>query len=233
MHAILGEKVGMTAIFNEDGTQQIPVTIVKTAGVVVVGKRTEAKDGYNAVILGIGCRPAKRAGKAVVGQFASAGLVETCGETGKQYVKRFVREIRVTADELAKFEVGNVVKVSDLFHKDDVVDVIATSKGNGFSGVMRRHNFHGYNATHGQHEYYRHGGAISSNTYPAHVFKNVKMPGQCGNVQVTIQNLSVVDVKADDDIILIHGGIPGPNGGLVHIRRAIKKRHHNHPTQNA
>ncbi len=225
MHAILGEKVGMTAIFNDDGTQQIPVTIVKTAGVVVVGKRTEAKDGYDAVILGFGCRPAKRAGKAVVGQFASAGLVQTCEETGKQYVKRFVREFRMSAEDVAKVEVGATVKVADLFKKGDIIDVIATSKGNGFSGVIRRHNFHGYNATHGQHEYHRHGGAISSNTYPAHVFKNVKMPGQCGNARVTLQNLTVIDVKADDDLILIKGGIPGANGGLVSVRRAIKKRH--------
>lgn len=224
MYAILGEKAGMTAIFNEDGTQQIPVTIVRTAGVVVVGKRTEAKDGYDAVILGIGDRPAKRAGKALVGQFEKQGLVSENAE-GKKFVKRFIREFRMPAEQVARVNVGDVIKVSDLFKKGDIIDVIATSKGNGFSGVMRRHNFAGYAATHGQHEYFRHGGAISSNTYPAHVFKNVKMPGQCGNERVTIQNLTVVDVKADDDLMLIKGSIPGPTGGLVRVRRAIKKRH--------
>lgn len=220
MIGILGEKVGMTAVFNADGAQ-VPVTVIRTAGTVVLGKRTEERDGYTALILGFGEKRTKRVAKAQLGTFEKLGLVEE--RNNRKYVKRHVREFRVPADVLDKYEIGAPLEVGSLFKAGDTVDVVGTSKGRGFTGVMKRHNFAGFKASHGVHEYFRHGGSISANTYPAHVFKNKKMPGQHGNARVTVLNLKVVDVLPEQGLLLVRGGIPGPNKGLVAVRRAIKK----------
>ncbi len=195
MDGILGEKVGMTAVYGEDGSQ-IPVTVVRTTGNVVVSKRTEERDGYTAVVLGFGERSAKRAGKPVEGFFAKQGLLEE-REDGKKIVKRHLREFRVPAARLAELDVGAALAVDSMFHAGERVDVVGTSKGTGFTGVMKRYNFKGGKASHGVHEYHRHGGSIGSNTSPARVFKNRKMPGQHGNARITIQNLQVISVLAD------------------------------------
>lgn len=222
MLGVLGTKVGMTAIFDGEG-RQIPVSVVDTRGNVVVGLKTEARDGYNAVLLGFGERRVKNVTLPELGQFRAAGLVSE-EEEGGSTVKRHLREFRVSAEQLAAYTVGQAVNAADLFRAGEKADVVGTSKGRGFTGVMKRHNFSGFKASHGVHEYFRHGGAISSNTYPARVFKNKKMPGQHGNARSTVQNLVVADVLADQGLVLIKGGIPGPNGGLVQLKHAVKVR---------
>ncbi|MCB9521832.1 MAG: 50S ribosomal protein L3 [Myxococcales bacterium] len=220
MQGVLGQKLGMTVVFRED--RQIPVTAVKVDGNVVVGKRTEARDGYNALILGVGEQRVSRLSRPVVGQFRAAGLVDE--RDGQELVKRHVREFRVTAEQLEAYTVGQAVKITDLFKVGEKADVTSTSKGRGFSGVMKRHNFAGFKASHGVHEYFRHGGSIGSNTTPARVMKNKKMPGQHGNRRSTIQNVEIIEILADEGIVLLKGGVPGARGGLVQVRHAVKIR---------
>lgn len=220
MQGILGEKIGMTAIFNEDGTQT-PVTVIRIAGNVVVDKRTEERNGYTALVLGFGEKRVKRVSKPELGFFEKHGLVEDT-EDG-QRVKRHLREFRVPADVLDRYEIGATVNPRDIFFAGEKVDVVGTSKGRGFTGVMRRHNFRGTKASHGVHEYFRHGGSIGSNTYPARVFKNKKMPGQHGNKRTSVQNVSLVKFEDNDSLALIRGGVPGPNGGLVMIKKSVKR----------
>lgn len=222
MQGILGEKVGMTAIYAEDG-RQVPVTVVRVGGNRVCGLRTMERDGYTAVIIGFGERRLKRVTRPERGFFSAANLIEQDGE-GREVVKRHLREFRMSAEAMAGYQVGDEIPASRFFSAGGKVDIIGTSKGRGFTGVIKRHGFHGFNATHGTHEYFRHGGAISSNTYPAHVFKNKKMPGQHGNERSTVQNVGVVNVLDSDGLILLRGGIPGPNGGLVVVRQAVKGR---------
>lgn len=222
MEGILGEKVGMTAVFDETG-MQIPVTVVRYTGTIVVGKRTEERDGYTALILGYGERRVKRISKPLEGQFAKNGLVEV-REDGRKYVKRYVREFRMSSDRLDSYEIGETIDPVKVFNEGERVDVIGTSKGRGFTGVMKRHNFRGGKATHGVHEYFRHGGSIGSNTTPARVFKNRKMPGQVGNKRTTIQSLSLVRILPDEGLLLIRGGLPGPNGGLLTVQHAVKAK---------
>lgn len=222
MRGILGQKIGMTAIFNEDGTQT-PVTVIATAGNVVVDKRTEERNGYTALVLGFGEKRVKRLTKPELGFFQKQNMVGQ-REDGKPVVKRHLREFRVTAEQLDVFEVGADVDASAVFFAGEKVDVVATSKGRGFTGVMKRHNFRGTKATHGVHEYFRHGGSIGSNTSPARVFKNRKMPGQHGNKRVTVQNLSLVAFE-EGGFVLVRGGVPGPNGGLVMIQKSAKRAH--------
>ena len=222
MQGLLGEKAGMTVVFDEDG-RQTPVTVVKTAGNVVMGKRTEERDGYNALILGFGQRRVKTINKPLLGQHEAAGLVSE-DAAGRPAVKRYIREFRMSAAQLEAYTVGQTVKASDLFTAGEKADITGTSKGRGFAGVMKKHNFAGGKATHGVHEYYRHGGSIGSNTTPARVFKNRKMPGQEGNARVTLQNITLVDLMDDEGLVLVKGSVPGPNGGLVMIRHAAKIR---------
>ena len=217
---IMGEKLGMTSIFIEQ--QQVPVTAVKISGNVVAGHRTEETDGYNALIIGFGEQRMSRLNRPQSAFMEKQGLVEE--RDGVKYTKRHLREFRVSAEELASYAPGTTLKGDEIFLEGESIDVTGTSKGRGFTGVMKRHNFAGTKATHGVHEYFRHGGSIGSNTYPARVFKNKKMPGQHGNKRVTMQNLSVVQHFVDEGVILIRGGIPGPNGGLVFLRKAMKRR---------
>ena len=221
MNGILGQKLGMTSVFDEDG-RQIPVTVVATAGNVVVDKRTNERDGYTALVIGFGERSSKRISKPLMGFHEKQGQVDE--RDGKKYVKRHLREFRVTEEQLGAVSVGDEVNAAQLFVEGSVLDVVGTSKGRGFTGVMKRHNFRGTKATHGVHEYYRHGGSIGMCAWPARVFKNKKMPGQCGNRRTTIQNLSVVSILEDDGLVVIRGGIPGPNGGLVMLKQPIKRR---------
>lgn len=221
MQGILGQKIGMTAIFNEDGSQT-PVTVIATAGNVVVDKRTEERNGYTALVLGFGEKRVKRLTKPELGFFTKQNMVEE--RDGKQVVKRHLREFRVTAEQLDALEVGADVNANDLFFAGEKVDVVGISKGRGFTGVMKRHNFRGTKASHGVHEYFRHGGSIGSNTSPARVFKNRKMPGQHGNKRTTVQNVLLAQIE-DGGLVLIRGGVPGPNGGLVMIKKSAKRNH--------
>ena len=220
MNGILGKKVGMTSVFDEDG-HQIAVTVIETTGNIVVDKRTDERDGYSALVLGYGEKRAQISSKPVVGQFAKNNLVET--KNGRDVIKRHVREFRVENEELDAVSIGDEVSASELFAAGELVDVVGTSKGRGFTGVMKRYNCRGGKATHGVHEYYRHGGSIGMCAWPARVFKNKKMPGQHGNKRRTVQKLTLVGIRPEDGLILIRGGVPGPKGGLVMIKKAIKR----------
>lgn len=224
MKGLIGKKVGMTQIFDEAGNR-IPVTVVHVGGNVVVQKKSVAsKDGYSAIKIGYGdvhqhvkegTEPRWRLSRPEVGVFTKAGIAAP---------RRHVKEIRLQERELESYEVGQALG-SDMFRVGEFIDATGTSKGSGFTGVMKRHNFAGMKASHGVHEFYRHGGSIGCSAWPARVFKGRKMAGQHGNARVTVQNLKIVGVLADDQCVLVRGAVPGPNGGIVLIRQAIKKTH--------
>lgn len=219
---LIGRKVGMTQIFDDAGNR-IPVTVVKVEGNVVVQKKSaKGKDGYSAIKVGFGdvkllekegTEPKWRLSKPRVGVFLKAGIDKP---------RRFVREFRVSEGELDGYEVGQALG-ADTFNVGVWIDVTGTSKGRGFTGVMKRHNFAGAKASHGVHEFFRHGGSIGMSATPGRVFKGKKMAGQHGNARVTVQNLRVMQVLPDENAILIKGAIPGPNGGVVTLRSAVKK----------
>jgi large subunit ribosomal protein L3 len=221
---LIGKKVGMTQLFGPDGVR-IPVTVVEVGGNVVIQKKSElGNDGYAAVKLGFGdvkllekegTEPKWRLSKPEVGVFTAAGIDKP---------RRHVREFRVGEADLDNYEVGQELG-PELFENGTYVDVTGTSKGRGFSGVMRRHNFAGAKATHGVHEFFRHGGSIGMSADPSRVHAGTKMPGQHGNATTTVQNLQVVQLLEEDGAVLIKGSVPGPNGGVVLIRTAVKKYH--------
>ena len=213
---IIGKKLGMTQVFLEDGSV-IPVTVVEAGPCSVIQKKTKEKDGYNALQLGFLPKNSQRVNKPLSGHFKKAG-------TGTFYtIKEFCVE------DIGGYELGQEVNVN-LFKPGDVVDVTGLSKGKGFTGVIKRHGFHGSPGSHGTHEYFRHGGSVGSATYPHHTFKGMKMPGQHGNQKVTVQNIKVVDVKEDQNLILLRGGIPGSQTGWVLIRSATKRKSSTAPT---
>ena len=222
MQGILGKKLGMTTIFGELGSQ-IPVTAVYVGGNKVVGKRTQDRDGYTALIVGFGEQKLHRLNKPALGFLKAQGIVTDEQEQTDSTV-RHLREFRMSAEELEGYEVGQDIKASDLFTLGGKVDIAGTSKGRGFTGVMKRHNFAGTKASHGVHEYFRHGGSIGCATYPARVFKNKKMPGQHGNARVTLQNILVAAILEEEEIVLLRGGLPGANGGVLEVKQAIKTR---------
>ena len=202
---VLATKEGMTQMFLEDGVR-VPVTVMRVQPNVVIQKKTTEKDGYNALQLGYGERREKLLSKPEEGHFKKAG-------TG---AKRFLREMRVTEEELSNYEVGQELN-ADILKDVESLDIAGISKGKGFAGVMKRHNFKGFRATHGTHEYFRHGGSIGCRAEPGKVFKGKKMPGQMGNARVTVQNLRVIEVDAEEGVVIIRGSVPGPKGGLVEL----------------
>ncbi len=205
--AIYGKKVGMTQIFAEDGTV-IPVTVVEAGPCTVIRKKTEARDGYDALCIGFGATRAKLVNKPTKGQFDKAGV----------QAARYIRELKV--DDCDAYEIGQEIK-ADVFAQGDKVDVSGLSIGHGFTGVTLRWNQRRGPMTHGS-KYHRGVGSMSAGTWPSRVFKNKKMPGQYGRENVTIQNLEVVRVDADRDMLLIKGSIPGKPGSLVYIRESVK-----------
>ncbi len=209
---VIGRKLGMTQIFLEDGSV-VPCTVIES-NVIVVGKRTQEKDGYDAIIVGSGERKEKHTSKALAGAFKKAGVEP----------KRTVRELRCSAEFAASVEIGAALKVDALFQAGQFVDVQGTTKGRGFTGVMRRHHFAGNVRTHGTHEYRRHGGSIGTNMTPGRVKKGMKMPGQHGNKTRSVLSQKIVKVVAEQNLLLIHGGVPGSRNGLVFVRGAVKKR---------
>jgi large subunit ribosomal protein L3 len=210
LNGLFGTKVGMTQFFTEDG-DRIPVTVVKTDPVTVVQKKTVEKDGYEAVQVGI-----EELSEAKVRNVTKP----LKGHFKEQKPTRYLRE--AVAEDFAAIEVGQAVDVT-MFEKGDLVDVSGTSKGRGFAGVMKRHNFKGGPAAHG-HRFNRGTGSIGQSASPAKIFKNKKMSGQYGNARVTVQRLEIVDVNPDLNVLLIKGGIPGPNGRLVEVRKTAKPR---------
>ncbi|MDA7978747.1 MAG: 50S ribosomal protein L3 [Pirellulales bacterium] len=220
---ILGRKVGMTQVYDESG-RAVPVTVIEAGPCHVLQVRTRERDGYNAVQLGFADKPrrlARRSERGHVAKIESARSrsradagVEVVGKAGAE-PKRYVREFRGEAGDAT---VGQEVKV-DIFSEEDSVDVTGTSKGRGFSGVMRRHNFAGQRASHGVKKVHRHPGGTGCSAYPSRVFKGKRMAGQYGNARCTVRNLKVVGVDAEKNLLLVEGGIPGPNGGFLVIRK--------------
>ena len=208
---LIGKKVGMTQVFTEDGNL-VPVTVIDASDCVVVGKRTPEKDKYSAVTVGSGDIREKRLTQAQIGAFKKAGAP----------LRRHLKEFRVSADDAAKVNVGDPLKVS-LFAKGQLVDVTGVTKGRGFTGVMKRWSFKGSQTkTHGTHEYQRHAGAIGQRKTPGRTYPNKKMPGHYGVDQVTVQNLIVVDVDEEKGLLLVRGGVPGHDDGTLLIRPSIK-----------
>jgi large subunit ribosomal protein L3 len=211
---LIGQKLGNTQLFLEDG-DVLRVTVVKIGPCTVLDKRTEERDGYSALVLGFGDKREKLVNKPEAGFFAKQG----------QTPKKVVRELRLSAEEVAKHDVGQVLKASEVFAEGQFVDVAGTSKGRGFTGVMKRHNFAGAGTVgHGTHEYKRHGGSIGANMTPGRVLAGRKMPGQHGNSRVSVLNLKVARIMDDENLLLIEGAVPGPKKGIVEVRGAVKKK---------
>ncbi|MEM9490137.1 MAG: 50S ribosomal protein L3, partial [Myxococcota bacterium] len=209
---LLGKKLGMTQVFAEDG-ERIPVTVVQLGPNHVVGKRTAERDGYSALILGFEEKPARLCTKPEVGGYRESGLKP----------QRFVREFRLPEDEVAKFEVGQTLKPTDVFEIGAPIDVCGTSKGKGYQGVMKRQGMAGTKASHGVHEYFRHGGSIGCRLTPGRVVKGKRMAGQMGTERKTVQNLQLVDILEEDNAILIRGSVPGPSNGYLRVSKAATR----------
>ena len=207
MKAILGEKIGMTQIFAEDG-RVVPVTVVKAGPCVIVQKKTVETDGYNAVQLGFGTIKEKNVNKPKKGHFAKV----------KAAPVRYLREFRT--DEAAELEAGTEVKV-DVFEAGEKVDVSGISKGKGFLGVIARWGQHRGPMSHGS-RYHRRPGSMGACASPAKVMKGKRLPGRGGFDKVTVQNLEVVKVDTDKNLLLIKGAVPGAKGGLVTIKKSVK-----------
>jgi large subunit ribosomal protein L3 len=202
---LLCRKVGNTQIFADSG-ECIPVTVLEAGANTVVQKKSEDKDGYTALQIGFQDRKANRTSNGLGGHYKKAGVAP----------RRTLKESRVTPDEADGFEIGQEIKV-DLFEVGQKVDVVGTSKGRGYSGVVKRHNFAVKRRTHGTHENTRHGGAIGAGAYPGRVIKGMRMPGQLGNAKVTARNLEVVRVDANRGLIYVKGSVPGHRDGIVRV----------------
>ena len=210
---LIGRKIGMTQIFADDGAA-LAVTVVQVGpNTVLQVKSADSNDGYNAIQLGFGTQKEGRQSKALRGHLAKMNGAGT----------RYVKEIRLAADKASGFESGQTLGATDVFEPGTFADVTGTSKGKGFAGVMKRYNFAGFIRSHGTHEFFRHGGSIGTRLTPGRVFKGKKMPGRMGGKRKTIQNLKVVRVDADRNLVFLQGGVPGPNGGIVTVRNAVKK----------
>jgi large subunit ribosomal protein L3 len=203
---IIGKKIGMTQLFAEDGSIQ-PATVIKAGPCVVVQSKTSASDGYEAVQLGLVEDRAPKVNKAIAGHYKKANVPPT----------RVRREVAVAGDDLPK--AGDQVLVS-MFSAGDQVDVIGTSRGHGFQGVIKRHNFGGGAATHGS-MFHRAPGSIGASSYPSRVVKGMRAAGHMGARRVTTRNLRVVQVDADNHLLIVRGAIPGAAGGYVVIRKAV------------
>ncbi|MCF2950476.1 50S ribosomal protein L3 [Paraglaciecola aquimarina] len=207
---IIGRKVGMTRIFTEDGVS-IPVTVIEATPNRVTQLRTEEIDGYKALQVTAGDKKANRVNKASAGHFAKAGV-----EAG-----RGLWEFRLDSNEGEGIEVGSEITV-EIFNDTKLVDVVGTSKGKGFAGAIKRHNFSHQRMTHGNSLSHRAPGSIGQNQSPGKVFKGKKMAGQMGNKRATVQSLDVVRVDAENNLLLIKGTVPGAPGGDVIIKPAVK-----------
>ena len=212
MPGLLGRKLGMTQVYDNNGAVH-PVTVLEVVGNTVLRVKSEdGPDGYNAVQLGYDDKKESRTNKPAKGAFDKAGVSP----------KKYIRELRLSKDAAGKLSAGQALSVQDIFTEGERVDVTGTSKGRGFAGVMKRHNFRGFIRSHGTHEYFRHGGSIGTRLTPGHVLKGKKMPGHMGAERVTVQNLALVKVDTERGLMFVRGGVPGPNGGYILVRKAIK-----------
>ncbi len=206
IEGILGKKIGMTQVFTDDG-MVIPVTVIEAGPCTVVCRRTKEKDGYAAVQLGYIPAKRKHVNRPLAGHFEKRGIPPF----------RVLREFPVSDDSLKELEEGKEVTV-EIFEKGEKVAVTGKSKGKGFQGAMKRHGFSGMRDSHGA-RYHRTVGAIGQHTFPARVFKGLKMAGQMGNKKVTVRGLEVVEVIPDKNLLLVKGSVPGPQNGLLVIKR--------------
>lgn len=204
---IIGKKIGMTQLFDENGTI-IPVTVVEAGPCVVVQRKTAENDGYDAVQIGFGAISDKKLTKALKGHFAKADVA----------AKRVLREFRLGEITLA---VGDIIK-ADTFAPGDKVDVCGTSKGKGYAGTIKRWHNHSLKDTHGSGPVHRHAGSNGACSSPSRVFKGKRLPGHMGSERVTVQNLDIVKVDAENNLIAIRGAVPGPKNGIVYITDSVK-----------
>lgn len=208
--AIVGEKLGMTQVWDDDN-RVVPVTVVDVSPVRVVQLRTPERDGYSALQVTYGERDARKLTKPLAGHYAAAGV-----DPG-------VRLVELRLDDIGDYQVGQELGV-DLFADGELVDVTAVSKGKGFAGTMKRHGFGGAPASHGAHRVHRKPGSVGQAATPARVFKGMRMAGRMGAEQVTTLNLRVVRSDTERGVLLLRGSVPGPRGGLVIVRDAVKGR---------
>lgn len=210
---LIGRKLGMTQVYTEAG-ELVGVTVIQVGPCTVVQAKTAATDGYTAVQLGFGEQKPQRVTKA---------YRQHCLRVEKG-VFAVLREFRI--DDAASMSPGQELAVDGVFKQGDRVDVTGVSKGRGFTGVIKRHHFSGFPGSHGTHEYFRHGGSIGNRSYPGRVFKGKRMAGQCGNEQVTTQNLEVIAVRSSEHVLLVRGAVPGANGGLIVVHPTVKGARH-------
>ncbi len=200
---ILGRKIGMTRVYDENG-RSIPVTVIEAGPCTILQKKTVEKEGYNAIQLGFLEKKVTRLNKPEAGHFKRSG--------GKGFY--FIKEFRVA--DPALFEVGQLVTLNEIVTIGDLVDITGNSKGRGFQGVIRRHGFRGGRTTHGS-DFHRAPGSIGCSAWPSRVLKGKKLPGRMGNATVTQKNLKIIDIRSDDNVLLIHGTVPGATNGLLNI----------------
>lgn len=209
MKAILGEKLGMTQIF-DDEARAIPVTVIKAGPCRIVQIKTPENDGFSAIQLSYREVPAHKLSKPEAGHFGKAGVAPA----------RHLVEVRV--EDVAVFDVGQEITIADVLEKGGKADVSGVSKGKGFQGVMKRHNFSGQGASHGVHKVHRAPGAIGACATPARVFKGQKMAGRMGGERTTLLNLEVVEIDGERGLVMLGGSVPGPKGSMVLVREAVK-----------
>lgn len=205
---IIGKKLGMTQLFDENG-KVVPVTVIEAGPCTVVQKKTVESDGYQAIQLGFGEVSAKRVSKPAKGHFAKADLAP----------KKTLREFRLA--DISEMNVGDILK-ADVFNIGDRIDVVGISKGKGYAGTIKRYNYRRMRMSHGTGPNARHVGSLGSVSTPSRVFKGKKLPGHMGAERVTIQNLMVVKVDAENNLIAIKGAVPGPKGSVVCISDSVK-----------
>jgi len=212
MNGLIGTKLGMTQLFDEEG-QVVPVTAVQAGPCTVVQLRSQERDGYEAVQVGFGSRRDKTASKAFRGHCKAAGAT-------------FLSLAEFRTAKASEFSVGQEIKIAEIFQAGDVVDVTGTTKGRGFAGVMKRHHFGGHRATHGTHESFRGPGSVGACAYPGRIFKGKKMAGHMGVRRRTTQNLVVVRVDEGASVLFVRGAVPGGKNGEVLVKKAVKVKAH-------
>lgn len=211
MLGLLGKKVGMTQRFVEGGNL-VPVTVIEAGPCTVVQVRTTDRDGYEALQIGFGARREKNLPKATRGHMAKAGR------------SNFASLLEFRLREAGEWQVGQEIRLADLFKAGDQVDVTGTSKGKGFQGVVKRYGFAGQTATHGTHESFRGPGSVGCRSYPGRIFKGKRMDGHMGQQKRTTQNLRIVEVRPDENLLMIKGAVPGAAGCQVVVRPAVKRQ---------
>jgi large subunit ribosomal protein L3 len=209
---LLGKKIGMTQVFADDG-EAVPVTVIQTGPCHVIGTRTAERDGYSALVLGFDEKPVRLATKPEIGAMKTNGLKP----------QRFIRELRLPAEEVAKYQVGQVLGPKDVFADNTPIDVEGTSKGKGYQGVIKRHHMSGMTRAHGTHEYFRHGGSIGCRLTPQRVHKGKRMAGQMGAEKVSVQNLQLLRIMPDENVILVRGAVPGATNDYVVVTNAATR----------